>query len=174
MNSPSNIPLPPARLNWRERYAAILILSIGIIYLLLQVFAFMSSTTNAYAFENGSFVVHKSRNELFSDIRALLTVLLAIMAGILMLRRKLTGWVIGFSMLLLFTAIAGGIILTFIKLNTFDVNFIMLAVTGFLLLCAVIFLVLPSTLKKYRVGRKTVLPTLLFFMTIASVYFFLQ
>ena len=162
------------KLNWREKYAAILILTIGIIYLIVQVLAFISSKSDAYSIKDGSFVINKSRNEFFSDIRSFLTIILAIMAGILLFRTKLTGWVIGFSLLLFFLVLSSFGVATAVKLKTYDNPFIMVVALEVIFLLAVIFLLIPSTLKKYRVSKKTLLPTLLFFMSIASIYFFLQ
>ena len=162
------------KLNWREKYAAILVLTIGTIYLIVQVLAFISSKSEASSIKDGSFVINKSRNEFYSDIRSFLTIILAIMAGILLFRSKLTGWVIGFSMLLFFLVLSSFGVATAVKLKTFDISFILVATLEVIFLLAVIFLLIPSTLKKYRVSKKTLLPTLLFFMSITSIYFFLQ
>jgi len=89
-------------------------------------------------------------------------------------RSKLTGWVIGFSLLLFFVVLTSFGVVTAIKLKTFDQTFITIAGLELILLMGVLFLLIPTTLKKYRVSKRTIVPTLLFFMTITAVYFFLQ
>jgi len=160
------------KLNWREKYSAILVLLIGIIILITQVSGVLSSKANAIAIRNGSIIIDKS--ELLNDSRSYLTILLGILGGILLLRNKRLGWVIGMPLLLLFTIITSGISISSALHKDFSMSFKMFAAVGFLLLLAAIFLLVPSTQAKYRVGKGTWLPTLLFFMLISAIYFFLQ
>ena len=160
------------QLSWREKFAAILVLLIGIVFLLMQVFALVSSRSNAYSEADGALVI--SKGELFADIRAYITIFLGIAGGILLWKSKRLGWVIGISLLIFFTLIACYGIVNLVMQRVFDSSFKMVVALAVVLLTAVIFLLLPAAKQKYRVGKRTYLPTLLFFMAIAAVYFFLQ
>jgi hypothetical protein len=163
--------VPPLKLSWREKYAGILVLIIGIIYLLLQVIDFLSSKSNAYAVKDGA--VQISTSELLNHSRTILTILFAITGGILLLKGKRTGWIIGVSILLLLTTILVGIMVASFPIvgiaqKMIGITFIVV------LLLALLFLLLPSARMKYKVGKRTYLPTLVIYIALAAMYFFLQ
>ena len=162
---------PILKLSWREKYAGILVLIIGIIYLLLQVIDFLSSKSNAYAIKDGA--VQITTSELLNHARTILTIILSITGGLLLLKGKRAGWVIGVPILLLLTLIAGGILFANFKiLDTLNKS---VGITGVvILLLAVLFLLLPSARIKYKVGKRTYLPTFILLIALAAMYFFLQ
>ena len=82
------------QLSWREKYAGILVLLIGIIYLIMQLASLMSNTSHPYALQNGSLVI--SRNELLSDVKAYSLILAGIIAGWCLLKGKRLGWMLVF------------------------------------------------------------------------------
>ena len=90
-----------------------------------------------------------------------------------MIRQKRFGWVIGTPLLLLFTIVSGGVAATYALAKDYSLSFKVSAGIAFLILVAAIFLLLPSAQEKYRVSKATWLPTLVFFMAITAVYFFL-
>jgi hypothetical protein len=88
------------KLSWKEKYAGILVLIIGIIYLLMQIASIASNRSISYGSQQEAFVINK--NELFSDIKTWLVIIMGIAAGFLLLKNKTLGWVLGLPVLLLF------------------------------------------------------------------------
>lgn len=171
----SNIPAPPQlpapKLSWREKYAGILVLIIGFIYLLWQTIDFLSSKADAYTVKDGAFNI--STSELFNHIRSIVSIILALSGGWLLLKGKRAGWVIGVAFLSLLLIIASGIMIAGYSLS----DNLSKIIGGFfvgLLLLALIFLLLPPARTKYKVGKFTYLPTLLLLLSLAVLYYFLQ
>jgi hypothetical protein len=162
------------KLSWREKYAGILVLLIGLIFLVMQVASLLSNTSHPYAFNNGSLVI--DRNELFSDVRTFSIVLAGILAGVLLLKGKRFGWMLGVPILLaLITLIILMPAEQFLKTKKLNVNALIgPGIAVFLLLLAVIFLFLRSARQKYRVSKSIVLLTLVLFGGLIGAYIVLQ
>ncbi len=145
---------PVLKLSWREKFAGILVLIIGIIYLLWQVADFMSSKSDAYAVKEGNFQI--SRAELMNHARSILSILLALIGGWLLLKGKRVGWVIGVTLLILLNTIA--IILMISGFSLTDTpNKIAGGVVVLIMLLALLFLLLPSARLKVQ-GQQAYLP----------------
>jgi hypothetical protein len=161
------------KLSWREKYAGMLVLLTGIIFLLMQVASLLSNTSHPYAIQNGSLVVDK--NEFFSDVKTYSVIVAGIAAGWLLLKGKRIGWMLGLPILLFLIAVIG---LTtaegLIKTKKAGNGLIGPGVGLFLLLLAVVFLLLPSARQKYRVSKGIFLLTLILFAGLACAYIFLQ
>lgn len=162
---------PSLKLSWREKYAGTLVLIIGIIYLIFQISDFASSKAGAYAIKEGALQI--STSELLNHIRTIFTILLAIIGGLLLLSGKRAGWIIGLPILSLLTLIVAGI-LAYNFRTAGNTQKIIGGVVLFILLLAILFLLLPSARKKYKVGKFTYLPTLVLLLVLAALYFFLQ
>ncbi len=162
---------PVLKLSWREKFAGILVLIIGIVYLLWQVADFMSSKSDAYAVKEGNIQI--SRAELLNHARSILSILLALIGGWLLLKGKRAGWVIGVTLLILLNAIAIILMVSGFSL-TDTTNKIAGGVVVFIMLLALLFLLLPSARLKYKVGKRTYLPTLVLLLILVGIYFFLQ
>lgn len=164
---------PPVvlQLSWREKFAGLLVLLIGIIYLLWQVIDFISSKSGGYAVKEGALQV--STSELFNHIRSIVSILLAFMGGWLLLKGKRAGWVIGVALLFLLNVIAAGIMIASYAAVD-NLNKIVGGVLVLPLLLALIFLLLPSARLKYKVGRNTLVTTVALIILLIGLYFFLQ
>jgi uncharacterized membrane protein YbjE (DUF340 family) len=161
------------KLSWREKYAGILVLLIGIVFLLMQVASLLSNTSHPYSIQNGSLIIDK--NELYSDIRTYAIILAGILAGWLLLKSKRTGWVLSLPILLFIFAVLG--IKTaeqVMKIKKFDNSLIGPGIGLLLLFLAILFLFLPSARQKYRVSKDVVLLTLSLFAALCGTYIFLQ
>ena len=67
------------KLSWREKYAGILVLLIGIIFLLMQLGSLFSNTSRPYGIQNGTFVIDK--NEALSDLKTYSVIIAGLVAG---------------------------------------------------------------------------------------------
>ncbi len=160
------------KLGWKEKYAGILVLSIGILFLLLQVIDLSSTKSSAYKVQESAILVNKA--ELYAHVRALVTIVTGILGGYLLLKGRTAGWILGVTLLILFLvfAIAGLVQLGLMRI--FGISFIAIVFGVALLLLALLFLFARPAREKYKVGRNTYLPTLVFLLIIAAIYFFLQ
>ena len=162
----------PQRPGWKEKFAAWLLLVMGLLYSAAQIINYLSSKSTIASAENDKIVVN--RGELVSDVNTFVYIIFALFAGILLLRGKRLGWMMGLPFLLFFCFITGAGVIALGMLNTFDLNFVLVLVFFVILLTAVIFLLLPSARKKYRVGKQTWLPALVFLLVLCSMFFFLK
>lgn len=160
-----------AKLNWREVYAGTLVLLIGTVFLIAQVVSKLSSRASSYTVQHD--VISINRDELYTDLRGVLTVVLGMLGGVLLLRKKRSGWIMSFALLVICAIIAGGSLYQLVQLHTFDMGFMLVAGATFLLLAAIIFLLVPSTCRKMKVGKMTFLPSLLLIAVLLGIYFFL-
>ena len=131
----------------------------------------MSSKAHPLTLTNGTINIDKS--ELLNNLRSYITIIVGLLGGLLLIKQKRLGWVIGMPLLLLFTIVAGGVAAGFAMAKDYSLSFKVSAAISFLMLLGAIFLLLPSAQIKYRVSKGTWLPTLLFFMAITAVYFLL-
>lgn len=171
-SQPPVAPQPPVlKLSWREKYAGILVLFIGFVYLAWQAIDFLSSKSGAYTVKDGSFNINTS--ELFNHIRSIVSIILALTGGFLLLKGKRVGWVIGVAFLLLLLIIASGIMIAGYAIADNQSKIIGGSFVC-LLLMAFVFLLLPSARLKYKVGKRTYLPTVVLLLILAVLYYFLQ
>ncbi|WP_315814424.1 hypothetical protein [Paraflavitalea speifideaquila] len=140
-------------------------------YLLWQASDFLSSKADAYAVKEGAIQI--STSELMNHVRSIVSIILALAGGWLLLKGKRAGWVISVPLLLLLNAIAAGIMIAGYNLTNTN-NKIVGGVVVFILLLALVFLLLPSARVKYKVGKRTYLPTLILLLFLVGLYFFLQ
>ena len=160
------------KLSWREKFAASLLLLIGIGYAVFQVLNILSSRADGYKADESAFTV--SRGELLSDLKTYSTIFFALIGSILLFRQKRWGWIIGLPVLILFTFLSGFGVYLYVYGSVYDTSMILLLILFAALLLSFVFLVIPSARRKYKVGKYTYLPTLVFLMAICAMYFFLQ
>lgn len=161
------------KLSWREKYAGALVLLISIVFLLMQLASLFSNTSRPYSIQNGTFVVDK--NEFYNDLRTYSVIIAGIVAGWCLLTGKRLGWMLGLPILLFITAIIGTkTVEQALKVKRFDNSFIGFGVGILLLALAVIFLLLPGALQKYRVSKAVAILTLLLFIGLGGAYIILQ
>ena len=154
--------------NGKEIFSASLVLLIGIIYLAAQAGSLFSIGSTTVKGDT----IQLSKNELFSHVRSLLTILLCLSGGIFLLKIKRTGWIISQAILLLLLTITCGILFS----NLGEIKSSLLFLTGgiLLLLTAFIFLLQRQTRKKFMIGRKSYFAVAIVFGILVGFYFFLQ
>lgn len=162
------------KLSWKEKYAGVLVLFIGIIYLLMQIANKSSNTSDPYAFTNGALTIDK--NELFTDIKTYLVIFMGLVAGFLLIKGKPAGWVLGLPVLLLFATF---ILVTAVQYfvnnkGKVDQSLTIPGIGLLLIALAIIFLFTKSARQKYRASKSIVLLTLLLFVAMGGLYYFLQ
>lgn len=160
------------KLGWKEKFAATIVLLIGILYLANQVMNIVSSKTSAIYSEGDKWLIRKA--ELISDIKTYITIILAITGGILLFKKKQWGWIMSVPILMLVAVfMVSGLALL---LYTFEFNIVLIALMIAIVanLLSVVFLFLPGTRKKYRVGMLTFIPTLVFLLALMALYFLLK
>jgi len=159
------------KLSWREKFSASLLLLIGIGFAAMQFMSIVSSKANGFiAVDERAIMIN--RLELVNDLKTYSTIFFALIGSILLFRQKRLGWIIGVPFLVLFTFLSG-----FFVYSSFDadvISRILLWIVFAALLFSLGFLVIPSARRKYKVGKYTYLPTLVFLMALCAMYYFLQ
>lgn len=164
-------PQPPVLpLSWREKFAGIIVLIIGFVYLAWQISNITSSKADAYRINDGNFQVNRS--ELMNDVRSVVSILLALLGGFLLLRGKRAGWIISIPLLLLLNVIAGALMVQYYPLAD-NMQKVIGGVVVLFLLLALLFLVVPSARKKYKVTYLTFVSTMTLLALLVVLYFFL-
>lgn len=168
----SPTPQPPVvKLSWREKFAGIIVLFVGFVYLSWQVSDFMSSKADAYSIKEGA--IHVTTSELMNHVRSITSIILALLGGWLLLNGKRAGWVIGVPLLLLINTIAGWLMVAGFQLAG-TLEKVLGGIVVFSLLLALLFLLLPSARQKYKVTRTTVISMVTLLIFLVGLYFFLQ
>ncbi|MFT3823296.1 MAG: hypothetical protein QM731_05215 [Chitinophagaceae bacterium] len=154
-------PSEPGRvsLGWREVYAGILVLILGVIYLALQISSHASSLSQTITTKGDALIV--DRKMLFLNLRNYIYILVAIIGSILLFKRRLFGWIATLAILGLAIVITSSGIVYYIYIREFTLFFQIFAGIEFLLLLALLFLCLPSARKKFRAGKVAFIPALL-------------
>jgi len=160
------------KLTWREKFAAIMLIMIGFVYAAIQVMNIASSRAGGYSANESAIIIN--RGELLSDFKTYAIIFFSIIAGLFLIRQKRLGWILGIPVLLLFAFLSAAGLFIYVSATIFDNTFILLLIAFVVLASSVIFLLLPSARKKYKVGKYTYLPTLVFLMAICGLYFFLE
>jgi hypothetical protein len=162
------------KLSWKEKYAGVMVLLIGIIYLLMQIANYASNTSQPYAVQQGTLTIDK--NELFADIKTFLVIIMGLVAGFLLLKSKPAGWVLGLPVLLLFATfiLVAALQNIIAQKGKIDQSLAIPGIGLLLLALAITFLFTKSARQKYRASKNIVLLTLLLFVAIGGLYYFLQ
>jgi hypothetical protein len=160
------------RLSWREKFAAWIILALGFLYLAAQVINYLSSKTSVASSENGKLVIDSG--ELMSNVYTYIYIVIALLSGFLLLKKKKLGWILAVPFLIFFIIISGSGVFALAASAIFDASFMAVTALFVLLVLSVLFLFLPSARRKYKVGKRTLLPTLVFLMALCALFFFLQ
>jgi hypothetical protein len=157
--------------NWREKFAGIFTLLIGLFFLGLLIFDFISARASSVSSSEGNIVINRAA--LFIYLRVCTGVLISLIGAYALLTVRRTGWVLCMTVLLLHLVITG--YLTYFVLNLAMKKEAVAIFVSFLLgLVSVIFLILPGTRQKYRVSAGTILLTLVLLMAMGGLFFFLQ
>lgn len=154
------------KLNGREVYVlVILILATAILgFLMLKdIFSEISSVSSAQG------VVSINQMDLRSHIKSLLQIILNISAIVLFWRKKRMGWILAFPILLFYCFIISYVMIGF---GYVDPASSAVGFGGvFIFLLGMIFLLIPSTLRKYQVKKFTLVPVSLVIALLVFLYF---
>ncbi|MGN6418043.1 MAG: hypothetical protein ACTHMC_11160 [Pseudobacter sp.] len=158
-------------LSWREKFAGIFILVLGLIFMILFVMELFTSRSSDVTSNADAITVNRAA--LFRHIRNITSILIAIAGALGLLRQKQLGWMLAVPFLLIIGVIAGYFL--YLTLTTgMGMMSIAPGIALLLVIMSLIFLLLPSAREKYRVSSKTILPTLVFLLAIGAVFFLLQ
>lgn len=158
-------------LSWREKFAGIFILILGLIFLILFLMELFTSRSSDVTSNADAIMVNRAA--LFRHLRNIFSILIAIVGALGLLRQKQIGWMLGVPFLLIIGVIAA-YFLYLALITGMGMMSIAPGIALLLVMVSLIFLLLPSAREKYRVSSKTILPTLVFLLAIAAVFFLLQ
>ena len=154
-----------------EKFSAILLLVAGFIYLALWLISIFSETTSFINISEDK--VSMNMSELLSHIRTIITIGLALGGGFLIFRYSRPGWVMGMVVLILLLVICSGTFYQAFKLK--EPTAIAITAGGWIiLLLSILFLTIPSTLKKFNITKHTIITAAVLALILATFYFFIQ
>ena len=159
-------------LNRKEKFVAYLLLVLGIIVLLIQIMSFLSSAPATSSVEGD--MIRMSKSELLSNFRTFLTIVFCFAGSRLLLLKKNAGWIIGFSILLLFVVLLSALLFSYLRIEQFSYSLVVLIAGIAIMLMGAIFLLLKETRQKFMVSKKSFLLTTAVFILLIVVYFVLQ
>ncbi len=159
------------KLTWKEKFSSIVLITIGIILLLLQIVSILSNTDSMISTEPNSISIKKS--ELIDHLRFFIMMLIALASGILLYKQKKLGWIIAIPFLLI-SIFLSGYFIWFLYVMYLIPAFILMIVGFTIMVVSVLFLLIPAGRQKYRVDKRTYLPTLLVLIAICCIFFFLK
>lgn len=159
------------KLSWKEKMAAFMVLMIGTGYLMLTLLSFVSSKADMFTVSKEQVSISKA--EFLSNFRSILYVIIGIVGGILLFRRKTLGWIMGVPLLSIFLVLVGFGLYYYIEVGEISFMSISVAITLLLFVLSLIFLLLPSARKKYKVSKMSFLLSLLFLVFLVVFNFVL-
>lgn len=159
------------KLNWKQKFAAYILLIIGFGLLGIEALAIISSKASFGSQTDTTVSVNKG--ELFAHSRTFIILLLCFVAAVALLKSRTVGWILGVPLLIISAAISGYLIY-FGYIMYGSTMSIIAGVLFVIILCALLILLSLSTRLKYKVGKRTALPTLVFLMALCAIFFFLQ
>ncbi len=159
------------KLNFREKFSAFVILSIGIIYLLLYIISFFQNESSLISESDNAISINKTA--FLENLRIWINILFPLIGGMLMFKIKQAGWVISMGILPVFLMIVGGLIATVNALELFDLTAYVLYSGALILALAFLFMLFPSTLRKFKIGLSAGIISLILAAINALIFFFL-
>ena len=153
------------KLNGREIYVLVLL---GLLTIILGYSAVRETTADFSSFRSTSDgTVSISKDELRYNVTTIVQAIVTLCAFVFFLLRKRIGWILAMPILTAFALIA--MVMAFLSgLNLF----LVLVVPGIFLL-GVVFLFIPSTLRKYKINRVIIFSELLIMALLIAYYFYL-
>lgn len=158
-------------LTWKEKYAALVLFIIGSALLLLEVAAVLSS--KAVFSTQTETTVSFNKSEVFAHTRTFIIIVFSIVAAVALRKKKRIGWILGLPILLI-SALIAGYLIYFGKIMYGTAISLIAALILICILAAMGFLLTKGGREKYKVGKHSVLPTLVFLMALGAIFFFLQ
>jgi magnesium-transporting ATPase (P-type) len=159
------------RLPRYEKFSAVLLLVAGFIYLALWLISIFSETTSFINMTDNK--VSMNLSELLSHIRTVITIGLALGGGFLIFINSRPGWVMGIVVLILFLIICSGAFYQAFKLKE-PISITITATAWLILLLSIVFLTIPSSLKKFNITKPTIITATMLALILATFYFFIQ
>jgi len=154
-----------------EKFSAVLLLVAGFIYLALWMISIFSETTSFINMADNK--VSMNLSELLSHIRTVITICLALGGGFLIFRNSRPGWIMGIVVLILLLIICSGALYQAFNLKE-PIPIAMTATAWLILLLSIIFLTIPSSLKKFNITKTTIITATVLALILVTFYFFVQ
>lgn len=160
------------QLNWKEKYAALLVTIAGCLLLGLLAVDISSSQATSYTMQQDAILINKQ--ELYTKTRALVNILVAIGGGLLLLRGRILGWSCSLAVLSLLLVLSGSVMVQLGYLRLFNTFFIILAGAWILLLLALLVVLSAKLRRKLGIGRTAWILAVVLFLGLGALNFFLQ
>jgi hypothetical protein len=159
------------KLNAREYFVVVIIALITIVVFVLLARELFSENS-PFAVSGGEFVSVQA-SYVLNIAQSALQLALSIIALIYLLKKRRAGWICSFALLTLVTFICCYVVGNALLAGFRDILVIIGAVLSLLFLTALIFLFIPSTLKKFNITKSAIIPATLLLGLLVTFYFFI-
>jgi|GEM_PF-1358529 hypothetical protein len=157
------------KLNAREYFVVVLVSIITIVFLVLVFNELFSNTSPFVTTSSGEISTHSTY--IINVLQNLVKVILGIVAAVFLLKKRRIGWIAAFSVLLFFAFIAWYLVGMSMMAGIIDTNVYIGLGMATLLLLALIFLCFPSTIKKFQISCRTIIPIAILLALLATTHF---
>lgn len=157
------------KLNGREIFVFIVVAVIAIVLSILLVKELFSETSPFVS--SGEFV--STRPGYIVNIgQSLLQLTLCLIALIYLIRKRRAGWIAAFAILTLYTFVGLYVVMVPLVAGIIDVLVLLGLGVSLMFLLALVFLIFPSTLKKFNISRTAIIPVICILLLLGTVAYF--
>lgn len=160
------------KLNARDIYVLVIIALLTVVLSVMLTLELVSEYSSLRTVEDDSISIN--RKDLINNINTFFQIVLGIAAFISILRVRRTGWIIALPLLTLFTTVSGILLFSALGAGLLDVAVLIGGIIWLFFFVSIIFLLLPGTLRKFNVGKRAVIPAIILFVFLVSVYFIVR
>lgn len=160
------------RRDWKILFPAMVILSIGTIYLVLQLIDLLSSESNLLELYRSNGKINWQ--EMLFDLRTFIYIFLGLTGGFGLLQQKKWGWILGVPYLILYVIICSWGIVRIVAMDMMNEGGYLLIGICLGLFAALACLLNRSTINTLKLTRPAFLASSLIMILLLLLYFYLQ
>lgn len=158
------------KLNGREYFVIVLVGIISIVLFYLAMSETFSSTSPFVRTGDGS-TMSVDRSAIINLAATFLNLIVSIIGFSFMLMKRRIGWIASFCILLFYVFVAGYMLVFAFLMGMIEGTFWFGVMVVLMLLMAIVFLLIPSTVRKFKVTRLAIVPILFILGLIVTFYY---
>jgi hypothetical protein len=159
-------------LNAREYYV-LMIITIMVIVIATLLGRELISETSPFVSNPDGELVNVRQVYIMNIIQTSFQLILCITAFIFLLKIHRAGWIIAFSLIVFYTVLLSTVMVIGANTGFYDPIYIVGIFAVAMVLLAIIFLCLPSTIRKFKITKAAIIPILCLWALMVTIYFIL-
>ena len=158
------------RLNAREYYIVMIITIIAIVIAILLGRELFSETSPFVSSPDGE-LVNVRGVYIMNIVQTSFQLILCITAFIFLLKMHRAGWIIAFSLITFYSVLLSIVMVAGATSGYFDPLYIVGIFAVVMVLLSIIFLCIPSTIRKFKITKAAIIPVLFLWAFMVTIYF---